>query len=151
LRGLFIEDVLILLRGDGAASRTLQCDVTESEFWPRLEYRVCREFAGLRETQLRELWCDGFIARTFFPLGSGTKIVGQVWITAEEQWEFELIVRRRIEAWENVNWDELLPGEDVTGWMSVDLQRKLLKIDPAAAYSDLSEGLKPLPEYRQRK
>jgi hypothetical protein len=122
--------------------------MTESEFWTRLEMRVCREFEGLQQKEFCALWCDGFRAATFFPHEMGSRIVGRAWIGKDGQgeWEFELIVRRAIEAWEEVNWDELLPGEDVTGWMSVNLERKLMKIDPSAAYPDKD----PLPEYRER-
>ena len=30
----------------------------------------------------------------------------------------------------------MLPGEDVTGWLKIDLHRKFLKINPQAAYDD---------------
>ncbi len=110
--------------------------MTEQQFWEKLEMRVRREFAGLKDNQLCRLTCDGFSARTFFPHEDGTRIVGQVWTLCGGEWDFELIVRRRIEAWEDVRWDELLPADDMTGWMSVDLERKVLKIDSAAAYPD---------------
>ncbi len=35
--------------------------MTESDFWTHLEFRLCREFAGLPDNHLRSLWCDGFI------------------------------------------------------------------------------------------
>ena len=112
--------------------------MTQSDFWLKLEYRVCREFAGLSDKNLRGIWCDGFDAWTFYPHEKGARIVGRAWIGHDGQglWEFELIARERIEAWEDVNWDQLLPGEDVTGWMSLDLERKVLKMDPGAAYPD---------------
>ena len=100
--------------------------------------RVCREFAGLKDKELRALWCDGFIPETFFADEMRTRIVGRAWIgrDGQGQWQFELVVRRPIQAWEHVNWDELLPGDYMTGWMSLDFERKVLTMDPGAAYPD---------------
>jgi len=111
--------------------------MTEREFWGHLEMRVCREFSGLKDKELCALSCYGFDDWSFSPHELGTRIVGHTWIGRDEQeeWEFELIVRRPIEAVEDLKWDELLPHDALTGWMWVDLQRKQLKLDPAIAYA----------------
>ncbi|HEV8290776.1 MAG TPA: hypothetical protein VGP94_02580 [Tepidisphaeraceae bacterium] len=111
--------------------------MTEREFWDKLDVRVRREFAGLKQNPLCGISCDGFDPHTFWPHEAGAQIVGQMWFLGiGGEWNFELIVRRRIEAWKEVKWDELLPAEDVTGWMWVDFEKKVLKIDPGAAYPD---------------
>ena len=35
--------------------------MNEADYWVSLEFRVCREFAGMPEKLLRGLWCDGFV------------------------------------------------------------------------------------------
>ena len=40
-----------------------------------------------------------------------------------------------------VNWSALLPPDDVTGWLSLDLDRKAVTIDPRAAYPDPGPSL----------
>jgi len=141
---MFFEDPLALTLSPGEREMMVgrappyDCTMTEREFLNGLEMRICRELAGLKDKELCALWCDGLSAETFFPHELGTRIVGRAWIGKDGQgkWEFELIVRRRIGAWEDVPWDELLPAEDVTGWMSVDLEGKILKMDPAVTYPD---------------
>lgn len=114
--------------------------MTEPEFWTHLEYRVCREFYGLRDSKYRGLGCDGFIAETFEVEAGCACIRGRAWIQRghdQEAWPFTLQIGRGITSRDEIDWARLLPAEDVTGWLSIDLQRKTLKIDPAAAYPDL--------------
>jgi hypothetical protein len=39
--------------------------VDESEFWLRLERRICAEFEGFDDRQLRWYWCDGLSAEEY--------------------------------------------------------------------------------------
>src|SRR5258705_7611243 len=41
--------------------------VDEDTFWLHLEYRVCRELAGMAPREVRFFWCDGFIPRRTYP------------------------------------------------------------------------------------
>lgn len=47
-----------------------------------------------------------------------------------------LIAGNRVRSWDDADWDALLPPDDVTGWLSLDVDEKTLRIDPAAAYPD---------------
>ena len=40
--------------------------MTEADYWLRLEFRVCRELAGMEDKALRSLWCDGFIPEVYW-------------------------------------------------------------------------------------
>jgi hypothetical protein len=39
--------------------------VGEGGYWASLEYRVCREFAGMKDRGLRHLWCDGLVPERY--------------------------------------------------------------------------------------
>jgi prolyl-tRNA editing enzyme YbaK/EbsC (Cys-tRNA(Pro) deacylase) len=43
--------------------------VGEGGYWARLEYRVCREFAGMKDRGLRHLWCDGLVPERYLLSG----------------------------------------------------------------------------------
>ena len=90
----------------------------ESEFWVRLEYRVCQEIDGLRQPGLRRFWCDGFIPVRYDFDEPSPRIVGIVWIgigrREQQAWEFVLLLRGPIESRENVIWSALLPKLNMT-------------------------------------
>jgi hypothetical protein len=113
--------------------------MTQADYWAALEMRVCRELAGLREKEHRALWCDGFIPESFDLGREVGRVIGRVWIgigsKQQQEWSFELFAGP-VRNWEDLDWGSLLPAEDVTGWLSVNLERKILKIDPAAASPD---------------
>ena len=52
----------------------------EADFWPRLEWRVCRELAGVRDLQLRHWWCDGFLPDAFDADTVPERVTGRVYI-----------------------------------------------------------------------
>ena len=114
--------------------------MSEKEYWLALEFRLCRELDGLREREFLGVWCDGFIPETFEFGPDGAVISGQVWLGfgrhRQEAWRFRLIVDRMVTRREDVRWENLLPGDDVTGWLSVDWPEKLLTIKPLNAYTD---------------
>ena len=76
------------------------------------------------------------------------RVSGRVWIgigpKEQQEWSFVLLAGR-VRDWNRLDWALLLPGEDVTGWMAVDLERKLMKIHLAAAYPDKTPHPDPLP------
>jgi hypothetical protein len=113
--------------------------VNEADYWARLEYRVCREFEGMSERPLRSLWCDGFIPGQYFISEPTPRIVGRAWICdgpSQHEWEFTLFLPYGAEARDEIEWASLLPAEDVTRWLAVDLAGKRIQIEPLAAISD---------------
>jgi hypothetical protein len=111
----------------------------EHEYWSRLEFRVCREFAGMPDGKLRNKWCDGFIPSQYLVTGRRPRIVGKAWICAGSQqaeWEFTLRLPRRIKSRKDIDWAALLPAEDVNGWLSLDEERRRITIEPGAAVPD---------------
>ena len=111
----------------------------EAYYWERLEYRISREFAGMSERRLRWLWCDGFIPGQYLISESPPRIVGRAWICdgpSQHEWEFTLFLPRRAESRDEIEWVSLLPAEDVTRWLALDLAGKRIQIEPLAAVSD---------------
>jgi hypothetical protein len=53
-----------------------------------------------------------------------------------EQWQFTLVLGPRATAREHINWLALLPGDELTGWLTPDPREKTLRIDPLSGYHD---------------
>ncbi|HWE94327.1 MAG TPA: hypothetical protein VG269_10210 [Tepidisphaeraceae bacterium] len=109
----------------------------EAEYWPYLEFRICRELAGMREKSLRGWWCDGFIPESFD--ADRRCVTGRVWMAHgkdQQAWDFTLVLRSPWRAREEIDWGALVLAEDITGWLSIDVIRKSMKIDPRAGYPD---------------
>jgi len=84
--------------------------MTEAEFWQKLEYRVCREFAGMEHQDAPFFWCDGFIPKEYFVDNPLPRITGLSWIGSapkQEQWAFELVLATATPRREDVTWDAL--------------------------------------------
>ena len=114
--------------------------MTEKEFWNRLEFRVCGEIAGLAGDDFRAWWCDGFIPERIGLVGDQASIIGRVWMChGKDQfpWHFAILLENAIDNFDDVDWSALLPPPDVTGWLSLNRQKKEMKIDPQAAHPDL--------------
>jgi hypothetical protein len=115
--------------------------VEETEFWGRLEYRVCEELRGFAGDQLRWLWCDGLIPERYDQHAGQWHISGRAWIgtpgrgSRQEAWTFTLIARHAGDR-QAISWDGLLPDGQLTGWLSPDFAGKTLRIDPASGYDD---------------
>jgi hypothetical protein len=111
--------------------------VTEDQFFRHLEMRVSGELAGMRQKELRSLWCDGFTPDDFQIHGERCRFIGRVWLVfgqREEQWQFVLYLgpaRPR----EKIDWAALLPAKDVTGWLALDFETKFMKVNPQAAHA----------------
>lgn len=109
------------------------------DYWPSLEFHVCRELAGMSDNRLRSRWCDGFIPERYFLDGPSPRITGRAWLcngSLQEEWLFTLFLHRAFGSPHEIEWQKLLPPEDVTRWLALDLTRKRIEIDPAAAVAD---------------
>jgi hypothetical protein len=114
--------------------------VDEGDFWLSLEYRVCREFAGLNDRFLRHLWCDGFLPKRYLLDHSEPRITGWAWIcngAAQHQWQFTLFLPHPVRSSDEVDWASLLPPENVTRWLALDAPGKRIQIEPSASVPDL--------------
>jgi hypothetical protein len=114
--------------------------MSEAEFWPSLEYRVCREFAGMQNWDLRHYWCDGFIPERYHLTGQNPRITGQAWICygqRQEPWKFTLLLPRPVNTVEEMVWQSLLLPENMTRWLALDQKSQHIEIDPGVAVPEL--------------
>lgn len=112
----------------------------QKEYESRLEYRICREFSGMSDGQLRALWCDGVVLGGFLLDDPKPRILGSAWICNggnQDEWRLEVLLPHRLNSRDEINWEELLPPDNVTKWLALDPQKKLIQIEPAAAVPDL--------------
>jgi hypothetical protein len=108
----------------------------EAFFWRSLEFRLCREFAGMPERRLQYLWCDGFAPAEYILDGPSPRITGRTWICngpRQAEWEFALVLPKSFGSRPEIDWASLLPAEDMTRWMSFDEGRRYIEIEPAVA------------------
>jgi hypothetical protein len=104
--------------------------VDEPEFWGRLEYRICDEFRGFDDEHLRFYWCDGLVPERYDKDGGEWHISGTAWIVTQHKprrqehhhseqgpWTFTLIARHAGDR-DKINWQELLPSDSLTGWLT---------------------------------
>lgn len=111
----------------------------EVDYWLRLEYRLCREFAGFDDVRLRHYWCDGLVAETFDLAATQPNVRGRAWCgqTGQENWTFTLLLGRAVASRQDIGWSALLPGDDMTGWFSPDPRGRTMRIDPGSAYNEV--------------
>jgi hypothetical protein len=107
--------------------------VTEADYWLRLEYRVCRELAGMEDKALRFLWCDGFIPEQYLLDEPTPRITGHAWIgngpRKQDRWKFTLFLDQAVCNRDEISWSALLPPDDVTGWLGVDLDHRQIEFN----------------------
>ena len=111
---------------------TVEEEEEEQDFWSRLEFRVCREIEKMPAFRRQQLWCDGFISEDYLLDRSPGLITGVVWIgsgSCQEQWTFRLLLPSSSSSASQVAWSEILPQEEVTGWLGVNANKKELKVD----------------------
>ncbi len=111
----------------------------EADYWVSLEYRVCREFAGMPERRLQFMWCDGFIPCEYILDGPPPRIVGRAWICygqRQAEWKFTLLLPRPFGSREQIDWASLFPPENMTRWLALDEAGRRIEIEPAAAVPD---------------
>ena len=114
--------------------------MTEADYWASLEYRVCREFAGMPTRQLQYLWCDGFIPSDYILDDPMPRITGRAWICngpRQAEWRFTLLLPVTFGSRDGIDWAAFLPAEGVTGWLSLDEAERYIEIEPAVAVPDL--------------
>lgn len=112
----------------------------QNEYEGSLEFRICREFSGMSDKSLHALWCDGVVLEHFRVDDPIPRIQGYAWICKgdeQEAWWLEILLPRRIPSRAEIPWEELLPADNVTKWLSMDRSKKLVQIAPAAAIPDL--------------
>jgi hypothetical protein len=112
----------------------------EVYFWGSLEFRLCREFAGLSERRFQYFWCDGFAPQVYDLDGPSPRITGRCWICNgpdQTEWDFALILPGPVGSRDEIDWAALHPAENVTRWMSFDEGRRFIEIEPAVAVPDL--------------
>ena len=110
--------------------------MNEADYWISLEFRVCREFAGMPEKRLRGLWCDGFVPAQYVLNSPPPRITGRCWICngpKQAEWEFALLFPKPFRSREDIDWATLLPPENVTRWIAFDERRQYIEIEPAVA------------------
>jgi len=83
---------------------------TRANFWLRLERRICAEFEGFDDRQLRWYWCDGLIAEEYDLLCEINQARG-----SEDR--FDLVV-------------EVDPAADVRRWKAAGATWVLTSIEP---------------------
>ncbi len=108
--------------------------MNESEFWPALEYRICREFAGTQGGRDAGIWCDGLIPEEYLIALMEPKIIGRVWIckgSDQEEWKFVLFVVGEPRFADEITWKEHVPADDVTHWLTFDEKNKRIEINLA--------------------
>ena len=116
--------------------------MTETEYFDHLEMRVSRELADMRQRELSRWWCDGFLPEKFVVTRSGSHVGGRVWMDDgsgnQALWNFVLLLGPSTGGRGEVEWAELLPAEDATGWLFLDFERQFMKVKLSAAYADPS-------------
>lgn len=114
--------------------------MTETDYFGRLEMRVCRELAGMHQTELQWMWCDGFIPEEFAVVGQRCRMTGRVWVAwggrRQECWTFALLLGGETLDRDCVDWAAMLPAGEFTGWLSLDFDNKSTTICPSAQYAD---------------
>jgi hypothetical protein len=111
----------------------------EADYWGRLEYRICREFAGMQNWDLRHYWCDGLIPERYRLGDSEPRITGRAWICRgqkQEEWEFTLFLPAPAGTPDDIDWASLLPPENATRWLAFEPGSKRIQFEPSAAVPD---------------
>jgi hypothetical protein len=83
------------------------------------------------------VWCDGFVPEKYDLDGPEPQIEGSAWICKGQQWQdkwsFALSLPRPVKSQSDVDWESLLPPEDMVRWLYLDWSNKRVRIEPAAA------------------
>ena len=140
---------LLLALHANAAPCTIS-HVTAREYFSALESRISREFVGMRDQALREIWCDGFLPEPEIQISRRhRRITGKVWVgfggSRQELWDFALLLGATPKNRQQIDWSALLPAKDLTGWLSMDFGKKLMTLRPYAAYPEIDPAKGALP------
>ena len=113
----------------------------EKAFWLALEGRVTRELAGMPRKHRGALWCDGFAPAIYWIPNPVPRVEGDAWIgygTNTNVWSFTVFLPKTVQSQKDIDWDSLLPPQNVTCWLAIDEPRRILQIEPEAAVPDPS-------------
>jgi hypothetical protein len=133
-----MPETLVPIKNDATEPTKL---MDEREYWLRLEHRLSIELAGMPKRHRSAYWCDGICPELYFLADTPPYIGGHAWICTDQQqdeWKFEFFLPQKYESREQIDWAALLPPENVTRWIALDEERKLIQIEPAAAVPDLT-------------
>jgi GrpB-like predicted nucleotidyltransferase (UPF0157 family) len=110
----------------------------ESDYWQRLEYRICREFEGFADERLRRFWCDGLDPEEYDLAAAEPCIRGRAWCgpDGQDHWRFTLLVGPEMRSRAGLDWAALLPGAGLTGWLSPYPAEKRMVIDPLGGHPE---------------
>jgi hypothetical protein len=89
----------------------------------------------MTDNALRHMWCDGIRGDVIRPEAGPAHIYGTIWIGKDGQtaMPFKMTLPGNITGKDGIAWSTLMPPEDMTAWLSVDLKRKLVTIDLSKA------------------
>jgi hypothetical protein len=90
----------------------------------------------MEEQERRSLWCDGFLPERYVLEGAAPHITGVAWICKgswQQPWEFRLDLGGPVRSKDNIPWEELLPAEDLTAWLAVDVEGRRIRVSPHLA------------------
>lgn len=93
----------------------------------------------MSDPKLRWRWCDGFVPERYYLDDPVPRITGSAWIVdgqKQEYWSFTLFLDHVIVSRADIAWETLIPPEDMTRWIALDISRKLIQIEPTAAVPD---------------
>lgn len=95
---------------------------------------------GIESCRRRGLWCDGLIPEEYRLDAEPATILGRAWIgfgsRYQEPWLFRLVVGPVPLDREMIDWSALLPPDDVTSWLTIDVASGFINIDPSGAVPD---------------
>src|SRR4051812_15763049 len=114
--------------------------MSESDYWLALEFRLCGEFPGFAEKELRRYWCDGISPYEYVLADpQRPRITGRatlVYVQDYQEWKFTLLLPRPVASREEIDWQSLLPPDNMTRWLWLDPFHKRLEIEPGVAVPD---------------
>jgi hypothetical protein len=113
--------------------------MTEAEYWSKLEFRICAELKGMSSREFSELWCDGVTAGAYLLDENPPRVCGHAWIccgSKQDEWRFELLLPHSVRSLANIDWSALLPPPNVTRWLSMDREKRIVRVEPSAAVPD---------------
>lgn len=112
--------------------------MNKNEFWSALEYRIGTELAGFGDPSLRSLWCDGVYGEYLADAPGRRALVGTAFIGTNGQTKMKLLMHLPpdlgpTESIDTIDWSKLLPNDNLTGWLAIDLAKKIIEIDLSKA------------------
>jgi len=96
----------------------------------------------MAEGNLHRYWCDGITFGSFFFEDERPRLLGNAWMCDGqgkfEEWRCELLLPQHYKSLEDIDWDKLLPPDNVTRWLAIDPRRRFIQLEPMAAVPDLT-------------